>query len=102
MRRKELISFLFKVILLGMAILLIIFGLYPKLLNGENQQMRFESLDGKSMPEEGYVTHQYDPLTYVIVEVEASGEDVEVHLYVSTYRGGKVIEDTNGTQLLRD
>lgn len=102
MRRKELISFLFKVILLGLAILLIIFGLYPKLLNGENQEMHFESPVDKSMPEEGFVTHVYDPLTYVSVEVNSRGEDVEVHLYVSTYRGGKVIEDTNGTQLLRD
>ncbi len=102
MRRKELISFLFKVILLGLAILLIIFGLYPKLLNGENQEMRFESPVDKSMPEEGFVTNVYDPLTYVTVEVNSRGEDVEVHLYVSTYRGGKVIEDANGTQLLRD
>jgi hypothetical protein len=102
MRRKELISFLFKVILLGLAILLIIFGLYPKLLNGENQEMHFESPVDKSMPEEGYVTHVYDPLTYVTVQVNSRGEDVEVHLYVSTYRGGKVIEDSNGTQLLRD
>jgi hypothetical protein len=102
MRRKELISFLFKVILLGLAILLIIFGLYPKLLNGENQEMYFESPLDKSMPEEGYVTHVYDPLTYVTVDVKSRGEDVEVHLYVSTYRGGKVIEDSNGTQLLRD
>lgn len=102
MRRKELISFLFKVILLGLAILLIIFGLYPKLLNGENQEMHFESPVDKSMPDEGYVTHEYGPLTYVSVEVKSRGEDVEVHLYVSTYRGGKVIEDSNGTQLLRD
>jgi hypothetical protein len=102
MRRKELISFLFKVILLGLAILLIIFGLYPKLLNGENQEMHFESPEDKSMPEEGFVTQMYDPLTYVTVEVNSRGEDVEVHLYVSTYRGGKVIEDANGTQLLRD
>ncbi len=102
MRRKELISFLFKVILLGLAILLIIFGLYPKLLNGENQEMHFESPEGKSMPEEGYVTHVYDPLTYVTVEVKSRGEDVEVHLYVSTYRGGKVIQDANDTNLIRD
>jgi len=102
MRRKELISFLFKVILLGLAILLIIFGLYPKLLNGENQEMHFDSFEGKTMPEEGYVTQVFDPLSYVTVEVNSRGEDVEVHLYVSTYRGGKVIEDTNGTQLLRD
>lgn len=101
MQRKEALSFLFKVILLGLAILLIIFGLYPKLLNGENQEMSFTSPAGKSMPDEGYMTEIFDPLTYVKVTVNARGEDVEVHLYVSTYRGGKVISVDNQS-VIRD
>ena len=100
MQRKEALSFLFKVILLGLAILLIIFGLYPKLINGENQQVHFESPANKTMPAEGYFTEILDPLTYVSVKVDAS-KDVEVHLYVTTYRGGKVISDGNFS-LVRD
>ncbi len=102
MQRKELVSLLFKVFLLGMAILLIIFGLYPKLLNGENHEMNFISPEGKSMPEEGYVTEMISGLSYVTVEVNARGEDVEVHMYVSTYRGHTVIKDANNESVLRD
>ena len=73
MQRKEALSFVFKVILLGLAILMIIFGLFTDLLNGENQQIQFTSPDGKTMPDEGYMTPQYDPMTYVSVTVEAVG-----------------------------
>ena len=102
MQRKEALSFVFKVILLGLAILMIIFGLVTDLLNGENQQLQFTSPDGKTMPEEGYVTPFYDSMTYVSVTVNSRGADVEVHLYSSNYRGGKVVKDANNNSVLRD
>ncbi|NIS21094.1 MAG: hypothetical protein GWN18_14135, partial [Thermoplasmata archaeon] len=96
MQRKDALSFVFKVILLGLAILMIIFGLVTDLLNGENQELSFTSPDGKTMPEEGYITPVYDGMTYVTVKVESKGADVEVHLYSANYRGGKVIQDSDG------
>ncbi|MCK5251826.1 MAG: hypothetical protein KAQ96_02710, partial [Thermoplasmata archaeon] len=101
MQRKDALSFVFKVILLGLAILMIIFGLVTDLLNGENQELAFTSPEGKTMPDEGYVTPVYDGMTYVTVTVESKGDNVEVHLYSANYRGGKVI-DSNGTTIIRD
>ena len=103
MRIKEALTFIFKVVLLGLAILMIIFGVYTDILNGEKQQMHFESDSGKSMPEEGYFTPVYDPMTYIKVEVKVEGGDrVEVHLYTDTYRGGKIIKDTDNMSVTRD
>jgi len=81
---------------------MIIFGLVTDLLNGENQELSFTSPDGKTMPEEGYVTPVYDGMTYVSVKVEAKGADVEVHLYSANYRGGKVIKDSDNNTVIRD
>jgi len=102
LQRKDALSFVFKVILLGLAILMIIFGLVTDLLNGENQELSFTSPEGKTMPEEGYITPQYDSMTYVSVKVESKGTDVEVHLYSGNYRGGKVIKDSNNNTVIRD
>jgi hypothetical protein len=102
LQRKDALSFVFKVILLGLAILMIIFGMVTDLLNGENQELNFTSPEGKTMPEEGYVTPVYDGMTYVRVTVESRGEDVEVHLYSANYRGGKVIKDSDNNSVIRD
>jgi outer membrane biosynthesis protein TonB len=83
-------------------ILMIIFGLVTDLLNGENQEMAFTSPEGKTMPEEGYVTPVYDGMTYVTVNVESKGANVEVHLYSANYRGGKVITDSDNQSVIRD
>ena len=102
MQRKDALSFVFKVILLGLAIIMIIFGLVTDLLNGENQELAFTSPEGKTMPEEGYVTPVYDGMTYVTVSVKSKGTDVEVHLYSANYRGGKVIKDSDNNTVIRD
>ena len=102
MQRKDALSFVFKVILLGLAILMIIFGLVTDLLNGENQELAFTSPEGKTMPDEGYVTPVYDGMTYVTVTVESKGANVEVHLYSANYRGGKVIKDSENNSVIRD
>jgi hypothetical protein len=102
LQRKDALSFVFKVILLGLAILMIIFGLVTDLLNGENQELAFTSPAGKTMPEEGYVTPVYDGMTYMTVKVESQGANVEVHLYSANYRGGKVINDTDDNIVIRD
>jgi hypothetical protein len=102
MRAKEALSFIFKVVLLGLAILMIIFGLFTDVLNGEKQMISYDSDEGKTMPEEGYFTPVYDPMTYVKVEVASKGGPVEVHMYTSTYRGGNIIKDTENNSVTRD
>ncbi len=96
---KEYVILGFKVVLLILALLSIIFGFFADMINPQSQEMKFESIENKTMPEEGYVTPTYDPWTFVKVEVEAD-ESVEVQLYASHYRGGKLTTVDNSTVLL--
>jgi hypothetical protein len=95
------VRFLFKVIVLGLAILMVIFGLVPDILDSEGQQFQFQSPEGYTMPEEGYISPVYDPLTSFTVEVR-SDRNVEVHLHNSNYRGGKLVKDAYNNTVIRD
>ena len=97
----EFIGFIMKVIVLGMGILVIILGLVPNILDAEGQSMTINSPEGLTMPEEGYVTPVYDPLTSITVRVEAD-RNVEVHLFSSNYRGGKLMKDPANNSVIRD
>jgi hypothetical protein len=96
---KEYVILGFKVVLLILALLSIIFGFFADMINPQSQEMKYESIEDKTMPEEGYVTPTYDPWTFVRIEVEAD-ESVEVQLYASHYRGGKLTTADNKTVLL--
>ena len=94
-------TFILMVFFLGLAILMVILGFSTNILGGEPQEMMFESPEGLTQPEEGWLTPVYDPMTRVKVTVEAS-ETVEVLLFSSNYRGGRLYRDETNTTLIRD
>jgi hypothetical protein len=71
------------------------------IMGGEPRELLFESPEGKTQPEEGYVTPVYDPWTTVTVTVD-SDEPVEVFLFSSNYRGGKVFNNAGNESVIRD
>jgi len=98
---KEMLSLVFKIVLLILAALSIIFGFFADTVNPQSQEMQFTSAQGKTEPDSGYVTPVYDPWTSVKVTVTASSE-VEVQLYASHYRGGTLSKDAANNTILRD
>jgi ABC-type cobalt transport system substrate-binding protein len=98
---KEMLSLVFKIVLLILAALSIIFGFFADTVNPQSQEMQFKSAQGKTEPDVGYVTPVYDPWTSVKVTVTSSAE-VEVQLYASHYRGGTLSKDAANSTILRD
>jgi len=86
---------------LVLAILMLVLAMSSGVIGGEPQELFFDSREGVTQPEEGYITPLYDPWTTVTVTV-VSNEPVEVHLYSATYRGGKVITDDDNMSVIRD
>jgi hypothetical protein len=86
---------------LVLAILMLVLGMSSGIMGGEPQELWFQSPEGTTQPELGYVTPVYDPWTTVTVTVE-SDEPVAVHLYSSNYRGGKVILNDENASVIRD
>lgn len=84
-----------------LAILTLVLGMSSGILGGEPRELMFQSPKGKTQPEEGYVTPVYDPWTTVTVTVD-SREPVEVFLYSSNYRGGKVFNNAGNESVIRD
>jgi len=101
MGMKEMLSLVFKIVLLILAALSIIFGFFADTVNPQSQEMQFKSAQGKTEPEMGYVTPAYDPWTSVKVTVTSSAE-VEIQLYASHYRGGTLSKDASNNTILRD
>ena len=101
MGMKEMLSLVFKIVLLILAALSIIFGFFADTVNPQSQEMQFKSAQGKTEPETGYVTPAYDPWTSVKVTVTSSAE-VEIQLYASHYRGGTLSKDASNNTILRD
>jgi len=97
---KEMVSLLVKIVLLILAALAIIFGFFWDSVNSQSQRIEFDSA-GKGMPDDGFYTPMYDPWTTVRVEVSAD-EEVEVQLYASHYRGGKLSKDAGNNTVYRD
>jgi len=98
---KEMLTLVFKIVLLILAALSIIFGFFADTVNPQSQEMQFKSAQGKTEPDAGYVTPVYDPWTSVKVTVTSSAE-VEVQLYASHYRGGTLSKDAANNTILRD
>jgi len=94
-----LIILLISVLIL--AILMLLLGMSSGILGGEPQELFFQSPEGQTQPELGYVTPLYDPWTTVTVTVQ-SDEPVEVHLYSTNYRGGRVISNDDNASEIRD
>ena len=84
-----------------LAILMMALGMSSGLIGGEPQELFFQSPEGTTQPELGYVTPVYDPWTTVTVTVD-SDEPVEVHLYSANYRGGRVIRNDDNASVIRD
>jgi hypothetical protein len=97
---KEILSLVIKIVLLILAALAIIFGFFWDTVNSQSQVIEFDSV-GKGMPEDGFFTPMYDPWTTVHVTVDAD-QEVEVQLYASHYRGGKLSKDANNDTVYRD
>ena len=95
------IVIILQILVIGLAILMMIFGMSTGILGGEPQELWFASPEGVTHPEDGYVTPVYDPWTTATVTVE-SREEVEVHLYSSNYRGGKVVKNASNESVIRD
>jgi len=100
MGMKEMVSLLVKIVLLILAALAIIFGFFWDSVNSQSQRIEFNSA-GKGMPDDGFYTPMYDPWTTVRIEVSAD-EEVEVQLYASHYRGGKLSKDASNNTVYRD
>ena len=71
------------------------------ILDGAPRELRFDSPAGRTEPEEGYVTPGYDPWTTVTVTVR-SDEPVQVLVYSSNYRGGRVFANAENKSVIRD
>jgi flagellar basal body-associated protein FliL len=97
-------NFIFIILLISvliLAILTLVLGMSSGIIGGEARELTFQSPVGVTQPEEGYVTPVYDPWTTVTVTVE-SDEDVEVFLYSSNYRGGRVFNNAGNESVIRD
>ena len=101
MGKSNLIFLILLISVLVLAILMMALGISSDVLGGEPQELNFQSPEGTTQPEEGYVTPVYDPWTTVTVTVE-SDEPVEVFLYSANYRGGKVIRNDENASVIRD
>ena len=101
MGKSKFIFFILLSSVVVLAILTLLLGLSSGIIGGEPRELMFESPEGRTQPEAGYVTPVYDPWTTVTVTVE-SDETVEVHLYSSNYRGGKVINNAANESVIRD
>ena len=84
-----------------LAILTLALGMSSGIIGGQPRELAFESPEGATQPEEGYVTPLYDPWTTVTVTVE-SDEPVEVHLFSANYGGGKVFNSDANESDIRD
>jgi len=101
MGRSNPILVILLISVLILAILTLVLGISSGIIGGEPREMMFQSPEGKTQPEEGYVTPVYDPWTTVTVTVD-SREPVEVFLYSSNYRGGKVFNNAGNESVIRD
>ncbi len=101
MDRSAAVFFTLLVSVLLIAILTLVLGASSGMLNGEPRELTFDSPEGMTQPEEGYVTPLYDPWTTVTVTVE-SDEPVEVFLYSANYRGGRVFNNAENESVIRD
>jgi flagellar basal body-associated protein FliL len=101
MGKSNLIFLVLLISVLVLATLMLALGFSSNVLGGEPQELYFQSPEGTTQPEEGYVTALIDPWTTVTVTVE-SDRDVEVFFFSSTYRGGKVIDTPDNGTVIRD
>ncbi len=101
MGKSNLIFLILLISVLVLAILMMALGISSDVLGGEPRELYFQRPEGTTQPEEGYVTPVYDPWTTVTVTVE-SEEPVEVFLYSSNYRGGKVFNNAENESEIRD
>ena len=101
MGKSNSILIILLISVLILAILTLALGMSSGIIGGEPRELMFQSPEGATQPEEGYVTPVYDPWTTVTVTVE-SDEPVEVHLYSSNYRGGKVFNNAENETVIRD
>jgi hypothetical protein len=99
--RSNIVLIALMISVMVLAVLTLALGMTSGILGGEPRELMFQSPRGVTQPEEGYVTPVYDPWTTVTVTVEAD-ETVEVYLYSSNYRGGKVFNNAGNESEIRD
>lgn len=101
MDKSASVFFTLLISVLLLAVLMLVLGVSSGILNGEPRELFFDSPEGMTQPEEGYVTPLYDPWTTVTVTVE-SDEQVEVYLWSANYRGGRVFNGPENESVIRD